>query len=557
MEHVSHQQRTYTILGVIGEGGFGRVYRARMRDGAFEKDVAVKMLHDRNPAPELLARFRDEARILALVRDRAVVSVDPPIRLDDRWVVVMDFVDGLSIGQIVRKIGKMPPPVALEITAEIARALDKAYRFPGPGGAPLRLLHRDIKPGNIQVTPSGEIRLLDFGTAWADFGNREASTKSDISGTPGYIAPERLEGQDGPAADIFSLGVTLWFMLTGESPGKRRGADLTNALVELAADDGELAAALSLAIRMRDRYEQGRPTAKQVQNEARELIRGMDGPYLDDWSNNIPHRALEDDRLVGQQLTETLRTVTDTGTHTGSMSRTLVYGTGVGMTVFGIIASTVVGAIVGLFILLAFNMGAKEETVRANPGDGTQNTNPVEDPDPVEPDPPPAPVKPVPPGATAVDFVSEPPGATVLVDGEELGRTPLLQEPLSNGEHRLILKKGLFEVNGVMDVGGSAPTRYVWEVTHGTEGLKPPLGAVGTVPITFHSDPPGAEVWLDGGKIGETPLERHRISDGTHEVTLRKGVMEVSREIEVAEDGPLAWMWTVAGGAAGLVAVQD
>jgi serine/threonine protein kinase len=551
MEHVHHQQRTYTILGVIGEGGFGRVYRARMRDGGFEKDVAVKMLHDRNPSPELLARFRDEARILALVRDRAVVSVDPPIQLDDRWAVVMDFVDGLSIGQIVRKIGKMPPPVALEITAEIARALDKAYRFPGPGGAPLRLLHRDIKPGNIQVTPSGEIRLLDFGTAWADFGNREASTKSDISGTPGYIAPERLEGQDGPAADIFSLGVTLWFMLTGENPGKRRGADLTNALVELAADDGELAAALSLAIRMRDRYEQGRPTAKQVQNEARELIRGMDGPYLDEWSSNIPHRALEDDRLVGQQLTETLRTVATTEPHGASVSRTLVYGTGVGM--IGIIASTLLGALVGLLIfLVVVGLGANEGRVEPNPGNRPGADGVAEEPAPPVPSEPVRPAKPVPPGATAIDFVSEPSGATVTVDGRALGKTPLLKEPLADGEHRVVLKKGLFEVAGVLDVGSDHPVRYTWDVTQGSEGLRPPLAAVGSVPIAFESTPSGATVLLDGAEIGVTPIAGHRIAHGEHTVTLKKGVLEVERAITVEDDGPTRWTWNATLGDAGL-----
>ena len=544
MEHVSHQKRTYTILGVIGEGGFGRVYRARMRDGAFEKDVAIKMLHERDPEPDLLARFRDEARILALVRDRAVVSVDPPIRLDDRWAVVMDFVDGQSLAKIVRKLGKMPPAVALEITAEIARALDKAYRFPGPGGAPLRLLHRDIKPGNIQVTPSGEVRLLDFGTAWADFGNREATTKSDIAGTPGYIAPERLEGQDGPAADIFSLGVTLWFMLTGESPGRRRGSDLTNALVELAADDGELAAALALAIRMRDRYEQGRPTAKQVQNEARELVRGMAGPYLDEWATTIPPRPLDDDQLVGQQLTETLQTtVTSSDTQTGSMSRTLVYGTGAAGV--GIIGSIVLGALVGVVIFLVV-LGLRSGGSEVPDGTATVTTEPV----PVAPPSPPA--KPVPAGATALDFQSTPAGATVVVDGQQLGVTPLLREPIQDGEHRLTLKKGLFEVSGVLDVGGQHPTAYQWEITQGPEGLRPPLADSGTVAITFRSDPSGAEVWLDGGLVGETPVLGHRLRDGPHSVVLRKDGMEVRRDIEVGEATYTAWRWTLADGAEGL-----
>ncbi|MEZ4322377.1 MAG: serine/threonine-protein kinase [Myxococcota bacterium] len=534
MEHVTHQHRAYTILGVIGEGGFGRVYRARLKDADFEKDVAIKMLHERDPSPQLLARFKDEARILALLRDRAVVSVDPPVRLDDRWAVVMDFVDGLSLAQIVRRNGPLPPAVALEVVAEIARALDKAYQFPGPDGVPLRLLHRDIKPGNIQITPSGEIRLLDFGTAWADFANRESDTQADIAGTPGYIAPERLEGTEGPAGDIFSLGVTLWFALTGESPGQRRGNDLTVALVELAADDGHLAAALSLAIRMRDRYEENRPTAKQVQNEARELIRHMPGPFLDVWSSSVPHRAMEEDALTGQRLTETLKT---TMTHTG-VSRTLVYGTGLGMGLFGTIAAGAVGVLLGIAVLVGYRANRSVEPDAVEPSVETAPEPPV--------------VKPVPAGSTAIDLLSDPPGALVDLDGQELGVTPLRKHPVTNGEHRIRFHKGLFEVRGVVRIGPGKPTKWSWRVTQGSDGMDPPLDTLGTMPVSFGSDPAGAEVWLDGTKVGTTPLDGHRLSDGTHTLELRKGVLYAKRSIEVGPEAPTTWTWVVIQGAAGL-----
>ncbi|MCB9676469.1 MAG: serine/threonine protein kinase [Alphaproteobacteria bacterium] len=539
MEHVTQQHRAYTILGVIGEGGFGRVYRARLKDGDFEKDVAIKMLHERSPDPMLLARFRDEAKILALLRDRAVVSVDPPVKLDDRWAVVMDFVDGLSLGQIVRRLGPLPPQVALEVVAEIARALDKAYSFPRQDGQPLRLLHRDIKPANIQITPSGEIRLLDFGTAYADFENREADTQADIAGTPGYIAPERLEGVEGPSGDIFSLGVTLWFALTGESPSQRRGDDLTSALVEHAADDQHLASALSLAIRMRDRYQAGRPTAKQVQNEARELVRGMPGPFLEEWSNQVPHRALEDDALTGQRLTETLQQTVTQPTQTG-VSKTLVYGTGLGMTVFATIAAGAIGILIGLAFLYGMRSGKK--------------VDPAVEPEPVAVDVPqqPRPPAPVPPGSTAMRFASVPDGATVTIDGTVLGKTPLDAFPLANGEHRMRMHKGLFEVKGVIFVGPDQVTTYTWDVTQGTEGMKPPLSSFGTSPVTFTSDPPGAEVWLDGTRIGLTPLAEHRLSDGSHELQLKKGVFSARRKIDVKPDGTAKYAWSVTQGEAGL-----
>jgi len=534
MEPEAPTQRTYTILGVIGEGGFGRVYRARLRDADFEKDVAIKMLHEHDPAPDLLARFRDEARILALLRDRAVVSVDPPVKLDDRWAVVMDFVDGLSLGQIVRKVGPLPPAVALAVVAEIARAIDKAYTFPGPDGQPLRLLHRDIKPPNIQLTPSGEVRLLDFGTAWADFGNRESNTQADIAGTPGYIAPERLEGVEGPSGDIFSLGVTLWYALTGERPSARRGSDLATALVELAADNGELAAALSLAIRMRDRYETARPTAKAVQNEARELIRTMNGPFLDEWCANVPHRALEDDALTGKELTEHGDAVTVTTT---GVSRSLVYGTGVGMGLFATIAAGAIGILVGLAVLFLVRSSRPQSPVDSVPPEPTEA---------------PVPAEPPPPGFTAISFLSTPDGASVKLDGANIGDTPLAAHPIPDGEHRLVVSKGLFVVSGVIEVGSGGPTEFIWDITQGPDGFRPPLDSQGSMPITITSQPDGAEVWIDGTQLGTTPFSGRRLHPGSHTLELKKGSLSVRREITVEAESSNTWSWVVIQGEAGL-----
>ena len=147
-------------------GGFGKVYRARLEDDAgFSKDVAIKLLSDDNVPDSVLERFRDEARILGLLRHRAVVGVEPPTKLGRRWAVVMEYVDGVSADHLVIEFGKLPVRVVVEIISEVARALDAVYRQPGPDGEPLLLLHRDIKPANIQVTPSGEVKILDFGIA--------------------------------------------------------------------------------------------------------------------------------------------------------------------------------------------------------------------------------------------------------------------------------------------------------------------------------------------------------------------------------------------------------
>ncbi|MCB9677762.1 MAG: serine/threonine protein kinase [Alphaproteobacteria bacterium] len=296
----------YAILGVVGRGGFGTVYRARMRGpGGFVKDVAIKLLHDEGTGSVQLARFRDEARILGLLRDPAVVSVDPPTRLDGRWAVIMDYVDGLSCAEYLRTQGAFPPGIALQIVGEVARCLDHSHRFPGPDGRPLGLLHRDIKPHNIQITPAGGVRVLDFGVARASFDGREThSTIGMLTGTPGYMAPERRAGIETPAGDVYSLGVVLWALLTREPPkGDPTPGELQKLAAALVKRSPELRDALELAVRMRASDPAKRPSPRDVERRAREIVQEQRSPWLRDWAESLPGRPLEtDDPLVGREL---------------------------------------------------------------------------------------------------------------------------------------------------------------------------------------------------------------------------------------------------------------
>ncbi len=300
----SDESRRYRILEVIGEGGFGKVYRARL-EGAerFAKEVAIKLLSDADAPDEVLQRFRDESRILGLVRDRAIVTVDPPTRLEGRWAVVMEYVDGMNCRALMKR-APFPPRVALEVVQEVARALDHVYNQPGPDGRPLRLIHRDIKPSNIQITPAGTVKILDFGIARADFDTRESRTRAHIGGTLGYIAPERLQGRDGPAADIYSLGVVLGALLAG-----RRCTERNRHKIEAwIAEDEDRQRAWTLFEAMTAHTPEARPTAREVEDRCSELIASMPGESLRRWAerNVTDHASLEDDPLVGSVLTETL-----------------------------------------------------------------------------------------------------------------------------------------------------------------------------------------------------------------------------------------------------------
>jgi serine/threonine protein kinase len=311
--------RRYRILGVLGHGGFGTVYHARMEgsDG-FVKEVAIKLLSDPNPPPETLSRFRDEARILGLLRDRAIPSVDPPTRLQGRWAVVMELVDGMDCRRALREYGRLPPTVVLGIVEEVARTLHNLWNHPGEDGKPMCLLHRDLKPSNLQITPSGDVKVLDFGVARAEFDMRESTTSANIAGTRGYIAPERLEGVEDPRGDIYSLGVVLEELVTGLRPSlldvptplaaPRFGPPAGLAESPLPGFAGVHPDMLILARAMREPLVESRPTAEEVERRCSELARRLSGPTLREWARTYVSRGKgpEPDGLVGQTLSHTL-----------------------------------------------------------------------------------------------------------------------------------------------------------------------------------------------------------------------------------------------------------
>jgi serine/threonine protein kinase len=220
----------------------------------------------------------------------------------------------------------MPVGPVLDIVAEVAGALHVAYHTEGQGGRPLKLLHRDIKPGNIQLTPAGEVKVLDFGVARADFEAREAETRAVRFGSAGYLAPERLTGREGPAADVYSLGVVAVELLSG----KRYGQVATTPAAQLAQVSDKLGG-LTAPADVRELLGQmllwdpdARIAARDVERLAARLrahVSGMGGAeLLRDWAERevpeIARRAAgkppTPGDLVGQTVTEELLPVSAT-----------------------------------------------------------------------------------------------------------------------------------------------------------------------------------------------------------------------------------------------------
>lgn len=285
--------RRYKVLGTVGKGGFGTVYKAElMGEGGFSKLVALKVLNaDMEEVNEVAIRLRDEARVLGLLRHRAIVQVDGLVRLNDRWTVVMEYVEGADLKQVIAACD-VPVCPALTIVEETAGALHAAYTRIGPTGQPLKLLHRDIKPSNIQVTAAGETKLLDFGVARAEFGGREAETRSLMFGSVGYMSPERLDAVDGPAGDVYALGCVLYEMLTGEAFGKtsskeqRHAASLNSALDRL-KQAGVEPDVVGFVEELMAYEPEHRPSARDVERRAAELRAKAARPTLRDWAEEL------------------------------------------------------------------------------------------------------------------------------------------------------------------------------------------------------------------------------------------------------------------------------
>ena len=224
----------YEVLGLLGEGGMGQVYRGR--DPRLGRDIAIKVLaKDALQDAEATGRLEREARAIAALSHPNIVAVHDVGREDGTFYLVTELLEGKTLRDAMQ-----PPPMnwrrAVEIGAEVAEGLSAAHAK--------SIVHRDLKPENIFITDSGRVKILDFGLAQTDpvlserdEGNIPTSkwfqtSPGTVIGTLGYMSPEQLRGESvDPSADIFSLGCILFELVTLKKPFHRESGAATIAAI--------------------------------------------------------------------------------------------------------------------------------------------------------------------------------------------------------------------------------------------------------------------------------------------------------------------------------------
>ncbi|MDD5349786.1 MAG: serine/threonine-protein kinase, partial [Chthoniobacteraceae bacterium] len=272
------------IVELLGRGGMGAVYKARHR--GLDRWVALKILPaatQRDPA--FAERFTREARALAKLDHPNIVTVYDSGEADGLFYFVMEFVDGANLRQVLAS-GGVTPEQALAIVPQICDALQYAHKA--------GIVHRDIKPENILVDKSGRVKIADFGIA--KIVGKEArdftlTSMGDVMGTPAYMAPEQVEhpSEVDHRADIYSLGVVFYQMLTGELPLGRFAPPSRKVHIDVRLDEVVLRALEKEPDR---RYQQ----AGEVKTEV-ETIAGTPGsagtekPKAYPWNGPVNYRS--------------------------------------------------------------------------------------------------------------------------------------------------------------------------------------------------------------------------------------------------------------------------
>lgn len=229
-EMIGRSVAHFSIVGVLGGGGMGAVYRAR--DLRLQREVALKVLgDDLDDDPRVLARFDREAMMLASINHPNIAAIYGREELDGRPVLVLELVDGVTLADRL-EAGALQLDEALHIACGIARGLEAAHEK--------KIVHRDLKPSNVMLTKRGRVKVLDFGIAKplqvkaGSVGGADLTATGVLLGTVPYMSPEQVRGRElDPRADVWAFGCIVFEMVTGRKAFDRDTvADTLAAIIE-------------------------------------------------------------------------------------------------------------------------------------------------------------------------------------------------------------------------------------------------------------------------------------------------------------------------------------
>jgi serine/threonine protein kinase len=208
----------YRLVGLLGEGGMARVFAAEMvGELGFRRPAAVKVVLASSPdrSRELQEQLAQEARIGGLLNHPNVVQTLDCGQLDGFPYIAMELVEGLTLSQLVKVGGPLPPGAVLDLGEQACAGLHHAHTAMHEG-RPLNVIHRDVKPSNLLIRRDGVVKLVDFGIAKASIGDVQMTATGLTKGTPSYMSPEQLEAHElDPRSDLFALGSVIYYALTG------------------------------------------------------------------------------------------------------------------------------------------------------------------------------------------------------------------------------------------------------------------------------------------------------------------------------------------------------
>jgi len=560
----------YEITGELGRGAMGVVYKAM--DPTIGRVVALKTMrldvHGLD-AQEMVRRFQNEARASGVLNHPNIVTIYDAGERDGIFYIAMEFIEGTTLHELLAEKRVLPTEEVLQLARQICRGLDYAHSN--------GIIHRDVKPANIMITANGTVKIMDFGIAKS---GGQVTNTGQVLGTPNYMAPEQVKGRplDG-RSDLFSLGVILYEMLTGEKPFV--GQNVTTIIYKIVNENPitprdldvtvhpGLSAIVTKALAKApdDRYQSGADLVRDLENyklagPARSGSTTAIGP--------VPAQQPEKTLVLPVRVVSgsTVRAAAAAAPAKGPVPvrrpTTAIISSKRSLLFVALATILVLGSAMGGYAYHRTQVKMRqlaEQTKAREAQQLAEQQQPIaialptpSDKDVIASDTTvkffgkkgqanaqklPAPVK-----ATSspnrvfiqqseLKLLSQPEGAKVEIDGwsEPNWVTPFSASHLAAGNHTIVFTKS----------GYLQQTRMVESLMGKTVDVNAELPpAVSTLVVT--SNPQGASVWVDGKDSGMTTPAQLAVEKGSHRVTVKKaGFKDASTDESFAEGQTLSF----------------